>query len=33
MEKLVSQSYAYSNRNGHSPKYTGWEKNEHANFI
>ena len=34
MEKLcITKSYAYSNRNGHSPKYTGWGKNEHANFI
>ncbi len=29
----ITKSYAYSNRNGHSPKYTGWGKNEHANFI
>ena len=31
--KLMVLKYAYSNRNGHSPKYTGWGKNEHANFI
>ncbi len=22
----ITKSYAYSNRNGHSPKYTGWER-------